>query len=100
MLCVKLRRYPCFLFKLIFYLFKGLEFKVVIIAGLNSKVMPLCLVKNEGEDMDMLEARERKLLYVEMTRVTEKLFITSDGTPSKFIKYIDYKYIFLRLKVI
>lgn len=55
---------------------KDLEFKVVIIAGLNSKVMSLCLVKNEEEDMDMLESRERKLLYVGMTRVTEKLFIT------------------------
>ncbi len=75
---------------------KGLEFKVVIIAGLNSKVMPLCPVKNEEEDMDMLESRERKLLYVGMTRATEKLFITSDGTPSKFIKDIDYKY--LRIK--
>ncbi|WP_052463307.1 3'-5' exonuclease [Clostridium botulinum] len=75
---------------------KGLEFKVVIIAGLNSKVMPLCPVKNEEKDMDMLESRERKLLYVGMTRATEKLFITSDGIPSKFIKDIDYKY--LRIK--
>ena len=43
------------------YAFKGLEFKVVIIAGLNSKVMPSCPVKNEEEDMDMLESRERKV---------------------------------------
>ena len=43
-------------------------------------------------DMEMLESREKKLLYVGMTRATEKLFITSDGIPSKFIKDIDYKY--------
>lgn len=76
---------------------KGLEFKVVIIAGLNSKVMPYLSDKNEFDDMEMLESRERKLLYVGMTRATEKLFITSDGIPSKFIKDIDYKY--LRIKV-
>lgn len=76
---------------------KGLEFKVVIIAGLNSKVMPYYSDKNEFDDMEMLESREKKLLYVGMTRSTEKLFITSDGTPSKFIKDIDFKY--LRIKV-
>lgn len=75
---------------------KGLEFKIVIMAGMNSKVMPLYLNKNEFDDVEMLEARERKLFYVGMTRATEKLFITSDGNPSKFIKDIDYKY--LRVK--
>ncbi|GAA0076600.1 hypothetical protein UT300005_09780 [Clostridium sp. CTA-5] len=72
---------------------KGLEFKIVIIAGVNSTVMPLCPVEVEEEDMDMLEFRERKLLYVGMTRATEKLFITSNGIPSKFIKDIDYKFL-------
>ena len=75
---------------------KGLEFKIVIMAGMNSKVMPLYLNKNEFDDVEMLESRERKLFYVGMTRATEKLFITSDGNPSKFIKDIDYKY--LRVK--
>ncbi|MFW2491556.1 transcriptional repressor LexA [Clostridium chromiireducens] len=75
---------------------KGLEFKVVIMAGMNSKVMPLYLSKNEFDDVEMLESRERKLFYVGMTRATEKLFITSDGIPSKFIRDIDYKY--LRIK--
>lgn len=75
---------------------KGLEFKVVIMAGINSKVMPLYLSKNEFDDIEMLESRERKLFYVGMTRATEMLFITSDGAPSKFIKDIDYKY--LRIK--
>lgn len=74
---------------------KGLEFKVVMIIGLNDKNIPLRSVANEFEDSDIVESRDRKLLYVGMTRATEQLFLTSDGTPSKFIKDIDYK--FLRL---
>lgn len=72
---------------------KGLEFKVVMIAGLNNNCIPLKSVANEFEDNDMVESRDRKLLYVGMTRATEQLFLTSDGTPSKFIKDIDYKYL-------
>jgi len=75
---------------------KGLEFKVVIIIGLNSKVMPFISSSREVEDLEMVESRERKLLYVGMTRATEKLYISSDGAPSKFIKDIDYQ--FLRIK--
>ncbi len=75
---------------------KGLEFKVVIIAGLNSKVMPYYQVIDDIDDRTMIESREKKLLYVGMTRAKEKLFITSNGSPSKFIKDIDYKY--LRIK--
>lgn len=72
---------------------KGLEFKVVIIAGLNEKYIPLKTVANEFEDSDIVESRDRKLLYVGMTRATEQLYLTSDGTPSKFIKDISYKYL-------
>lgn len=72
---------------------KGLEFKVVIIVGLNSRIMPLNSVANEIEDEDVVESRDRKLLYVGMTRATEKLFITCDGRPSKFIGEISYKYL-------
>lgn len=72
---------------------KGLEFKVVMIVGLNNKYIPLRSVANEFEDSDMVESRDRKLLYVGMTRATEQLFLTSDSVPSKFIKDIDYKYL-------
>ncbi|NLL29553.1 MAG: repressor LexA [Clostridiales bacterium] len=72
---------------------KGLEFKVVIIIGLNGKIMPLNSIANEFEDEDVIESRDRKLLYVGMTRATELLFITSDGKPSKFIGDINYKYL-------
>lgn len=75
---------------------KGLEFKVVMIIGLNDKCIPLKSVANEFEDSDLVESRDRKLLYVGMTRATEQLFLTSDGNPSKFIKEISYKY--LRVK--
>lgn len=72
---------------------KGLEFKVVMIIGLNNKIMPLNSIANEFEDEDVIESRDRKLLYVGMTRATELLFITSDGKPSKFIWDINYKYL-------
>lgn len=75
---------------------KGLEFKVVIMIGLNSKVMPFVVPGGGIEDLDIIESRERKLLYVGMTRATERLYISSDGVPSKFIKDIDYH--FLRIK--
>lgn len=70
---------------------KGLKFKIVMIAGLNNKCIPLKSVANEFEDSEMIESRDRRLLYVGMTRATQELFLTSDGTPSKFIKDIHYK---------
>lgn len=72
---------------------KGLEFKVVIISGLNNRCIPLKSVTNDFEDNEMIESRDRRLLYVGMTRATEQLILTSDSTPSKFIKDIDYKYL-------
>lgn len=70
---------------------KGLEFKVVIIIGLNSKAIPL---KNMSvEDVDFFEFRERKLLYVGMTRATERLYMTCDGNPSKFIADINSRFL-------
>ncbi len=75
---------------------KGLEFKCVIMIGVSSSVMPLKSSAKEIEDDETIESRERKLFYVGMTRATEKLIITSEGIPSKFIKDIDYRY--LRMK--
>jgi ATP-dependent exoDNAse (exonuclease V) beta subunit len=68
---------------------KGLEFKVVIMVGLNSKAIPLKSVAVEDEDY--FESRERKLMYVGMTRATERLYMTCDGNPSKFISDINSK---------
>lgn len=75
---------------------KGLEFKVVIMIGLNSNIIPSLSRVRDLDDAKMLESRERKLMYVGMTRATERLYMTSSGNPSKFIKDIDYK--FLRIK--
>ena len=80
------------------HLIKGLEFKVVMIVGLNDKYMPLKSFVNEFEDSDFAESMDRKLLYVGMTRATEQLFLTSDGNPSKFIKDISCKYLRINSK--
>ncbi len=68
---------------------KGLEFKVVLIIGLNERVMPLIPGEAIHEDSKLIESNERKLLYVGMTRATEMLFLSSSGTPSPFIAGIE-----------
>lgn len=70
---------------------KGLEFKVVIMIGLNSNSIPF--KSNSMDDGGSFETRERKLMYVGMTRATERLYMTSDGNPSKFISDINSKYL-------
>lgn len=67
---------------------KGLEFKVVIIAGLNKDVIPFTSYQ-DLQDEGMQESSDRKLLYVGMTRANEILYMTSGGNPSKFIGEID-----------
>ena len=58
---------------------KGLEFPVVLLAGLNAGVLPL---EREGAETDVEE--ERRLLYVGMTRAREELILTGSGAPSAF----------------
>lgn len=74
---------------------KGLEFKVVFLIGLNEGVIPY-INYSEGEDQSLQESIERKLLYVGMTRATEKLYLFSSGKTSRFIGDIYSKY--LRIK--
>lgn len=50
---------------------KGLEFKVVIIAGCNQGIIPF----NKSESKNNEE--ERRLFYVAITRAKERLFLTS-----------------------
>lgn len=50
---------------------KGLEFKVVIIAGCNQGIIP----SNKSESKNNEE--ERRLFYVAITRAKERLFLTS-----------------------
>ena len=77
---------------------KGVQFKAVIIAGLNDKIIPSRDFANEFEDSDFVESIDRRLLYVGMTRATEELFLSSYGNPSKFIKDISCKYLRINSK--
>ena len=69
---------------------KGLEFKCVIVHGLNEGILPHV---NSFEDLVNLE-EERRLMYVAMTRAMERLVITyrrrqtgqAITMPSRFLK--------------
>ena len=67
---------------------KGLEFPVMILAGMNSKSMPLRVasVENDPTTKAEHEDRERSLLFVAATRARDVLLVTSWGTPSPFIQ--------------
>jgi hypothetical protein len=66
---------------------KGLEFPVMILAGVNNKVMPLRIATVEGDPTAKKEDedRERSLLFVAATRARDQLIVTSWGTPSPFL---------------
>lgn len=77
---------------------KGLEFKVVIVIGMNESVFPHKRAIQEGSIKE-----ERRLFYVAMTRAKELLFLThsttgyngrfSVFTPSRFLDEINQDYI-------
>jgi SOS regulatory protein LexA len=67
---------------------KGLEFGVVFVIGLNDKVLPFHPSK-DPESVADVEAQERRLLYVGMTRATEMLYLLASAAPSKFLADID-----------
>jgi superfamily I DNA/RNA helicase len=66
---------------------KGLEFPVMLLAGVNSGVVPLRVSSVEGDPTARVEheERERSLLFVAATRAREQLIVTSWGTPSPFL---------------
>jgi len=69
---------------------KGLEFPVMILAGVNEGTVPL-KVKGINSDPAALKEhlnRERSLLFVAATRARDGLIITSNGTPSRFLQQI------------
>ena len=61
---------------------KGLEFPVVILAGMEKGQMP-----QEREDSSPEE--ERRLFFVGITRAREELILTCGGEPSPFLKEVE-----------
>lgn len=61
-----------------FHMAKGLEFKVVFIAGVEDGLVP-CTIKKDDIDIE----EERRLFYVGMTRAMEELFLMH--TRSRFL---------------
>ncbi len=51
---------------------KGLEYRVVFVAGLDEKILPIS--RSSGDDDELEE--ERRLLYVAITRAKERLYLT------------------------
>lgn len=67
---------------------KGLEFDVVIIAGVNDGIVPLELDANPSSDPVIRierENRERALLYVAATRAKKEVVVTSFGKKSPYL---------------
>src|SRR6266545_275865 len=66
---------------------KGLEFPVMLLAGVNSGVMPLRVASVEGDPTAKAEheERERSLLFVAATRARDHLVVTAHGNPSPFL---------------
>ena len=66
---------------------KGLEFPVMVLAGVNARYMPLPVPGLEGDpvaEADHVD-RERSLLFVAATRARDLLIVTGWGTPSPFL---------------
>ncbi|PKN59373.1 MAG: DNA helicase UvrD [Deltaproteobacteria bacterium HGW-Deltaproteobacteria-14] len=66
---------------------KGLEFKAVIVHGVGADRLPTrrALLMPDPQDRDDAIARERRLLYVAMTRARDDLTVTWTGEPSPFL---------------
>ncbi len=67
---------------------KGLEFPVMLLAGINAQTMPL-RVASLADDPAALadhEELERSLLFVAATRARDRLIVTGWGSPSSFLR--------------
>jgi len=66
---------------------KGLEFPVMLLAGVNSSVVPMRVPAVEGDPTARAEheERERSLLFVAATRARDHLIVTAYGSPSPFL---------------
>lgn len=66
---------------------KGLEFKYVFVAAVNSRIVPLNSAINKTDAVSEAEsiASEKCLLYVALTRAQKGAYITSYGRTSEFL---------------
>ena len=67
---------------------KGLEFKAVLVFGCSDNELPnRAAIRgvDDPHDRDAAEARERRLLYVAMTRARDELTVSWTATPSRFL---------------
>lgn len=73
---------------------KGLEFKVVFIVGAtDGQFVPKDNWTLEGAELEEYLNRERRLLYVAMTRARDLLYITSSrGQESRFLSIVPKDY--------
>lgn len=78
-----------------FHSAKGLEFKVVFAVGVtDGQFVPKDDWSLEGDELEDYMARERRLLYVAMTRARDLLYLTcSRGQPSRFLSNIPAEYL-------
>ncbi len=78
-----------------FHSAKGLEFKVVFVVGVtDGQFVPKDDWTLEGEELDDYLARERRLLYVALTRARDLLYVTSSrGQPSRFLSGVPEEYL-------
>jgi SOS regulatory protein LexA len=74
---------------------KGLEFPVVFIVGLDRSVLPYYASKDPESRIEE-ELKERRLLYVGMTRAIEFLYLLASSPHSKFLDDIDPRFIKLK----
>lgn len=70
---------------------KGLEFKLIFLAGVEDGIIPhkRALLENEEGDYESNMEEERRLFYVAITRAQEKLFITSCRTRTVLRQSMD-----------
>ena len=67
---------------------KGLEFKAVIVLDCGDAIIPHPAAiggLDDPLDIEMASARERRLLYVAMTRARDELVVTWTGRPSRYL---------------
>ncbi len=71
---------------------KGLEYKVVFVAGMNEGIFPLELKSNQERDkvtLRQLRRAEEALYYVACSRAADVLFLSCSGEPGDFIRNVD-----------